>query len=226
MQRRRTQDRNPNGNAGRYYYICIICKNDVAPEDQINVGWSTWHDYIGVHDGNPHCNCGEPSRRDRMNRSGQGFWTCATGGCSCYSSRRDGHTAEDLYFENRGNWSHLVMLPPRLRLSVPCYTRYYEKNSIAWKWPVNAVKELLELQNETGSGTSAHNAPVPDTNAEINMQGGYYGNTLQAASCGFYERVRTEGTRRWCNYCLIRVQASNSFRSCEDWDHVLASAAL
>jgi hypothetical protein len=101
-QRTRTGDQNPNGNAGRYYYICRTCKTDAAPEDQMKVGWSTWDDNIGVHDGNPHCNCGHPSRLDRMNRSGQGFWTCATGGCSYYSSRLDGHTAEDLYFENRG----------------------------------------------------------------------------------------------------------------------------
>jgi hypothetical protein len=42
-----------------------------------------------------------------------------------------------------------------------------KKNSVAWKWPVNAVKELLELQNETGACTSAHSAAVPDTKAEI-----------------------------------------------------------
>jgi hypothetical protein len=101
-QRRRTRYTNPHGNAGRYYYICKTCKNDAAPQDQMNVGWSTWDDNIGVDDGNPHCNCGHPGRLDYMNGSGRGFWTCATGGCRYYSSRLDGHTAEDLYMENRG----------------------------------------------------------------------------------------------------------------------------
>jgi len=60
------------------------------------------------------------------------------------------------------------MLPPRFRLSIPLlYTLLQKKNYVAWKWPVNAVKELLELQNETGTCTSAQSAAVPDTNAEI-----------------------------------------------------------
>jgi hypothetical protein len=128
-----------------------------------------------------------------------------------------------LFFET--GWPHgrgLVFREPRI-LILPCHAASTlstehplvihvttKKNSVAWKWPVNAVKELLELQNETGSSTSAHSAAVPDTNAEINMQDGYYNNALQAASWGSYERVYTEGTRRWCNYCLMGVQTSIS----------------
>jgi hypothetical protein len=67
----------------------------------MNVGWSTWDDNIGVDNNNPDCNCGHPSRLDRINGSGQGFWTCATGGCMYYSSRLDGFTAEDLRWERR-----------------------------------------------------------------------------------------------------------------------------
>ncbi len=103
IQRRLNLDRNPNGNAGRYYQFCTICKNDAAPEDQMNVGWSTWDDNMGVHNENPYCNCGHPSRFDRNNVSGGRFWTCTTGGRLYKSSRLDGHTAEDLYNPDREN---------------------------------------------------------------------------------------------------------------------------
>src|SRR5579871_5944164 len=109
-----------------------------------------------------------PSRLDRLNRSGQGFWTCATGGCSYYSSRLDGHTAEGLVFRE----ARIVILPchaaSTLSTEHPLVIHATaKKNSVAWKWPVNAVKKLLELQNETGTWTSRHSAAVPDTNAEI-----------------------------------------------------------
>jgi hypothetical protein len=85
-----------------------------------------------------------------------------------------------LFFET--GWPHgrgLVFREARI-LILPCHAASTlsterplvihataKKNSVAWKWPVNAVKELLELQNETGASTSAHCAAVPDKNAEI-----------------------------------------------------------
>ena len=43
---------------------------------------------------NPTCDCGVPSRLDRMGessgRAGQGFWTCAHGECRYYSEDVNG----------------------------------------------------------------------------------------------------------------------------------------
>ena len=74
-------------NRGRPYTVC-----DQHSRSQ----WVCWEDKIGVADGNPACNCGRPSRQDRMGndtgRGGLGFWTCAEGRCQYYSEDRYGRT--------------------------------------------------------------------------------------------------------------------------------------
>jgi hypothetical protein len=102
-----------------------------------------------------------------------------------------------LFFET--GWLHgrgLVFREPRI-LILPCHAASMlstehpfvihataKKNSVAWKRPVNAVKELLELQNETDSGTLAHSTAVLDTNAEINNA-----RWLRKGVCGGHEKV-------------------------------------
>ena len=90
---------NPNGNAGRPYYICIKCK--MSKIDYAR-GWISWDDDRGVHPSNHNCDCGIVCRQDRAGKEsscpGRGFWTCASGSCGYLSYRTDGLTdneAED-----------------------------------------------------------------------------------------------------------------------------------
>ncbi|EMC95493.1 hypothetical protein BAUCODRAFT_45138, partial [Baudoinia panamericana UAMH 10762] len=70
-----TRRDNPNGNAGRPYFICHNCNNS----------WSTWNDTRGISPSNPPCNCGVPSRQGKSGVGaaweGYGFWVCAKGSC-------------------------------------------------------------------------------------------------------------------------------------------------
>lgn len=80
------KESNPNGNAGRPYYMC--------DEHQ---RWLCWADERGLHPLNPPCDCGAPSRQDRigvfnLRAPKMGFWTCASGACRFYSEDRDGET--------------------------------------------------------------------------------------------------------------------------------------
>ena len=90
LHRRITQPSNPNGNAGRPYYICISC------ERKDGKGWVTWDDERGVRNSNPSCYCGNLSRQDQVGigrgRRGLGFWTCATGSCDYHSKYLNGWT--------------------------------------------------------------------------------------------------------------------------------------
>ncbi|KUI71890.1 hypothetical protein VM1G_08057 [Cytospora mali] len=78
---------NPNGNAGRPYFVCPTCPGDKR--------WVSWADTRGIHFDNPMCNCGLPSRLGRIGwakgvKSGRGFWSCGTGTCDYYSEDRNG----------------------------------------------------------------------------------------------------------------------------------------
>ncbi|EMD86689.1 hypothetical protein COCC4DRAFT_33191 [Bipolaris maydis ATCC 48331] len=90
LDRHITRPSNPNGNASRPYYICMLCKSNNEE------GWVTWDDERGVCNSNPTCYCGVPSRQDRegiaRGRPGLGFWTCATGSCDYYSRWSNGWT--------------------------------------------------------------------------------------------------------------------------------------
>lgn len=93
---------NPNGNAGRPYYICIKCKtNRECRVSKIiyEKGWISWDDDRGVRPSSHNCDCGVVCRQDRAGRDssypGRGFWTCAIGSCSYFSSRRDGLTDDE-----------------------------------------------------------------------------------------------------------------------------------
>ncbi|KAI4165834.1 MAG: hypothetical protein LQ346_009103 [Caloplaca aetnensis] len=98
---------NPNGNAGRPYYICFMCKKNGTPDvvrttrEKKKPGWIAWDDYIGVQASNRACECGFACRQDRAGVDsyypGGGFWTCAVGGCDYLSFRRDGLTDEEAY---------------------------------------------------------------------------------------------------------------------------------
>ncbi|KAK3385957.1 hypothetical protein B0H63DRAFT_560439 [Podospora didyma] len=76
---------NPNGNAGRPYYICPICRYDDR--------WVTWADTRGVSLYNPHCHCHQPSRAERIGagkpRAGMLFFSCAVGACQFYMEQFD-----------------------------------------------------------------------------------------------------------------------------------------
>ena len=93
---------NPNGNAGRPYYICIKCKTDrkckVSKIDH-QKGWISWDDDRGVDLSNQNCGCGVVCRQDRAGEHsscpGRGFWTCATGSCGYFSFRTDGRTDDE-----------------------------------------------------------------------------------------------------------------------------------
>ncbi len=93
---------NPNGNAGRPYYVCIKCKNDrkrkVSKTDH-EKGWISWDDDRGVRPSNHHCGCRIVCRQDRAGKDsscpGRGFWTCAIGSCGYVSFRRDGLTDDE-----------------------------------------------------------------------------------------------------------------------------------
>ncbi|KAI4164463.1 MAG: hypothetical protein LQ342_001776 [Letrouitia transgressa] len=94
---------NPNGNAGRPYYICIKCKQYNNNNDSISSstqlrrrerdGWITWDDDIGIRATNRPCYCGFVCRQGRAGVNsgypGGGFWTCAIGKCNFLSFRRD-----------------------------------------------------------------------------------------------------------------------------------------
>ena len=107
-------NKNPNGNAGRPYYICIKCKNvpsASSPQQHYHPssakisqwrskrekeGWIAWDDNIGIASTNRPCYCGFVCRQDRAGVDsgypGGGFWTCAVGVCGFLSFRRDALT--------------------------------------------------------------------------------------------------------------------------------------
>ncbi|KAI4183147.1 MAG: hypothetical protein L6R41_005560 [Letrouitia leprolyta] len=91
---------NPNGNVGRPYFICFMCKKNASDPNRPTttraareVGWIAWDDYIGIHESNRPCFCGVVCRQDRAGVDsgcpGMGFWTCAYGACDFLSFRRD-----------------------------------------------------------------------------------------------------------------------------------------
>ena len=93
---------NPNGNAGRPYYICIKCKNN--PKREVSKidhekGWISWDDNRGVHRNNHPCYCKISCRQDRAGWYSscpcRGFWTCAIRSCGYLSFRRDGFTDDE-----------------------------------------------------------------------------------------------------------------------------------
>ena len=82
---------NPNGNAGRPYYVCVntSCPGRTSPNaDRHERGWVTWDDNIGVVPGNPLCRCQRISRLDvagvYSNHRGRKFYTCSTGACDYF----------------------------------------------------------------------------------------------------------------------------------------------
>lgn len=103
---------NPNGNAGRPYYICFMCKKNETPAILKSnrmvhkKGWITWDDSIGISQENHFCFCNEVSRQDRAGVDsycpGSGFWTCATGSCNYLSFRRDGLPIDEAYERGAG----------------------------------------------------------------------------------------------------------------------------
>jgi hypothetical protein len=89
-ERKITRPTNPNGNAGRPYYICSDCGE-----------WITWYDDRGVHGSNPNYDCGIACRQDRAGanaeilETGLGFWTCASGSCGYFAKLMNGLTDEE-----------------------------------------------------------------------------------------------------------------------------------
>ena len=82
---------NPNGNAGRPYYVCVnaSCPGRTSPNiDKHERGWVTWDDNIGVAPDNPLCRCQRISRLDiagvYSNHRGRKFYTCSTGACDYF----------------------------------------------------------------------------------------------------------------------------------------------
>ncbi|KAE9366491.1 hypothetical protein N431DRAFT_76209 [Stipitochalara longipes BDJ] len=88
---------NPDGNAGRPYFICCSCPNfNVGTSEVEDVStegsqWVTWNDTVGVEDGNPKCWCGNSSRYDQVGAASTsklppktGFYSCAWGDCGFY----------------------------------------------------------------------------------------------------------------------------------------------
>ena len=90
---------NPNGNAGRPYYICVLCKKrSTQGVGDHYTGWITWDDDRGMSSDNPKCHCGIASRQDKAGSDTDipnlGFWTCGTGSCDYYSEFKNGQTDE------------------------------------------------------------------------------------------------------------------------------------
>ena len=82
---------NPNGNAGRRYYVCVnaFCPGLTSPNAARHErGWVTWDDIIGVTPDNPLCRCQRVSRLDvagvYSNHRGRKFYTCSTGACDYF----------------------------------------------------------------------------------------------------------------------------------------------
>ena len=91
---------NPNGNAGRPYYICVRCNQNCSQSLQDHRrGWITWDDDRGIHARNPTFYCGAVSRQDRAGVESSiprlGFWTCATGSCDYFSKFWNGWTNKE-----------------------------------------------------------------------------------------------------------------------------------
>jgi hypothetical protein len=84
-ERRQVSPKSRYGNAGRWYYVCTVCKKRAPKEDNMQVGWSTWDDERGVDASNPPCECIQiqPSRLD-LTQDRKLFRTCATGSCRYY----------------------------------------------------------------------------------------------------------------------------------------------
>ncbi|KAK4499046.1 hypothetical protein PRZ48_009558, partial [Zasmidium cellare] len=98
--RREAHISNPNGNAGRPYWICA---DDSCPQwvhDQKT--WICWDDRRGLAWKNPPCKCGGGLRSRlqtmgyRSKKPGNYFWTCAIGQCAYYSEDVEGLTWEQL----------------------------------------------------------------------------------------------------------------------------------
>lgn len=99
---------NPNGNAGRPYYICPSCTWDCR--------WHGWADSHGLNASNPCCDCDQPSRQDRIGQDnkrapGMGFWTCAIGVCDYYSEHEDG-TRGAVFDDLRGSFEPWLLPKP------------------------------------------------------------------------------------------------------------------
>ena len=91
---------NPNGNAGRPYYICVLCKKrSTQGVGDHYTGWIAWDDDCGMSIDNPKCHCGIASRQDKAGADALiipnlGFWTCATGRCDYFSDFENEQTDE------------------------------------------------------------------------------------------------------------------------------------
>lgn len=73
---------NPNGNAGRPYYICDLCDRFICFDDQ-----------RGISPANPRCRCGRYTRRQIAGTEKEVphgiHYVCARGWCSFYSEEVD-----------------------------------------------------------------------------------------------------------------------------------------
>ncbi len=56
---------NPNGNAGRHYYVCFRCTHHRRNGQDHCAGWIAWDDRRGISSENPLCYCNAVSRQDR-----------------------------------------------------------------------------------------------------------------------------------------------------------------
>ncbi|EME79557.1 uncharacterized protein MYCFIDRAFT_178146 [Pseudocercospora fijiensis CIRAD86] len=96
---------NENDNVGRPYYACDnkvrhlpMYSPQACPRyrTKYEQGWVAWRDNKGVHETNPLCFCGSPSRQDRIGKDegkrGQSFWSCAEGDCNYHSQDIMGKT--------------------------------------------------------------------------------------------------------------------------------------
>jgi hypothetical protein len=123
-----------------------------------------------------------------------------------------------LFFET--GWPHgrgLVFREPRI-LILPCHAASTPSTEHPLLYMLLQKRTLLHGDGrltplKSSSNCRTSQVPVlqhtvqqcPTRMPKINMLDGYYNNTLQAVSWGSYERVDTEGTRKWCNYCLMGV---------------------
>lgn len=89
---------NPNGNAGRPYWLC---PNEECPRTLWKrKDWICWDDSWGISRSNLRCECQAPSRLGVMGRDigrqGFCFWSCPLGWCSYYSEDCSGATWKQL----------------------------------------------------------------------------------------------------------------------------------
>jgi hypothetical protein len=109
-----TGHNNPNGNAGRPFYLCPACDDPLV----WGSGWISWNDQVGMHPSNPNCDCGIPSRQGKAGqnsrRSGWGFWSCASGGCDYYSHLRSGRNEQEAAAANEDYRNPMLWFVPWL----------------------------------------------------------------------------------------------------------------